>query len=441
MKTYLKPLLVLLTLFALTKSQAQDSIGKVNNYSLQQIFELAIKNSESLKITAKTAEIAHQRIEIVKLGRLPGISTGLNYGYVSNSEIWDPSFENHQTAQIPHHLTQLSLTASEMIYKGGEVRNTVKRSILEEEAAIVSHEKNAVEIKFSAASKYLEICRQINQRRVYVNNTKLSKERLQNILSLEKQGMVTNNDVLRTKLVISDLELVTRKTDNNIDILNQQLNIIIGLRPSEHLVPDSTLVQKSEDFENVSILLQDAFSNNQDLKTAALENEIANTNLKLLGADRYPELSLFAGSNLQRPFTNVAPTIDIYYNVWQAGISVRYNIASAYQSPRKIASGKLQVTLAKERQTLQKQNIDVAVNTAFIKYKESKDELNTYREDLKSAKENYRIVEKKYFNQLSLLTDLLDATNTKIEAELRVSTAEINVAYSYYQILKTTGKL
>jgi outer membrane protein TolC len=438
MKSHLKYLLLALLLSPALKAQDTLNSGAL---TLEQAFSLAVKNSESLKITAKSSEIALQKIEVVKLGRLPAVSTGLNYGYVSNSEIWDPSFSQHQTAQIPHHLTQLSLIASEIVFKGGEVSNTIRRASLEEQVTALNHDKNTVDIKFLVAAKYLDIYRQINQRKVYVNNTELSKERLANILVMQKQGMVTNNDVLRTELIISDLELATRKTDNNIDILNQQLNMVIGRSPSQKLIPDASLLGRSLKPGDISELLDQASKQNQDLKVAAAENEIARTNVKLLGADRYPEISLFAGSNLQRPYTNAMPAIDIYYNVWQAGVSLKYNIASAYQSPRKITSGKLQADLAQEREKLQVQNVDLAVNVAYIKYNEAKDELATFLKDLKSAEENYRIVEKKYLNQLALLTDMIDATNTKIEAELKVSNAEINVIYTYYQIAKTTGSL
>jgi outer membrane protein len=204
-------------------------------------------------------------------------------------------------------------------------------------------------------------------------------------------------------------------------------------------VPDSTLLNYQIADKNLASFIEQGYQENHELKIAAAENRIAETNIKILGSDRYPQISLYSGSSVQRPFLYNIPAIDIYYNIWQAGISVSYNISNLYQSPRKIRAGKIALDQSLQREILQKQNMEVNIGSQYIRYSEAKDELQTYRTDLRSAEENYRIVEKKYFNQLALLTDLIDATSTKIEAETRVTNAEINTVYAWFQLQKAIG--
>lgn len=422
-----------------TRSFSQEINARV--LTMREAFELAAKNSTQLKVSEINTDLVHQEVAIARLGKLPEVSTGLNYGYLSNSQAWDPSFGKHATAPLPHNLTQFSLQASEVIFKGGEIANNLKKATLEEQIAVLGQEKSLEDIKFLVAAKYLDIYRLINQRQVYLDNIKLSQERLKNILSLQKQGLVTNNDVLRTKLIISDLQLAVRRTDDNIKIQNQQLNIVLGLDLNERLMPDSSILTNLPKEENIDRLMSVAFENNKDLKTAGKEIEAAQINLKLTGADRYPKVSLFTANNLQRPYIYSTPARDIYYNNWMAGVSISYNISSIYQSPQKIKAGKIQVEQSLAKETVQKQNVEVAVQADLIKFNEARYELDTYTSDLQSAEENFRIVEKKYFNQLALLQDLIDATNTKIEAELKISNARINLVYNHYQLEKSIGLL
>jgi len=436
---------VFMLLFFLSCFYSQIANGQdapiYRKLTLEDVYKLTILNSYQLKITEKNLLNAKQQVEISKLERLPALSSDLSYGYLSNADSWSPSFSDHRTSLIPHHFTAFSVQASQVVFKGGEIENTIKKSALLEQVASLADEKNVEDVKLLVSAKYLDIYRLISQQKIYENNILLTQKRLKNVLTMQKQGMVTQNDVLRTDLTISDFQLALRRTRNDIVILNKQLNVVTGLPDSVLLVPDSLLLTKAHQEKRMADYLKLAENSNQDLKISAVNNRIAETNIKLLGSDRLPQVFLYARSNIQRPFTSVVPAIDIYSNIWQAGIGLHYNISSTYQARKKIRSGEIELQLARDRETLEQQNLGVGINAAFIKYNEAKEDLLTLTKDLRSAEENYRVVEKKYFNQLALLTDMIDATNTKIESELKVTTAQINVVYTYCQLLHITGTL
>jgi outer membrane protein len=440
METNKKKTLTVLIILGSTFLHAQDSLGN-RSLTMDAAFDLALTNSKQLMIGKRSADRATQTTEIARLDRLPAISAGLDYGYLSNADIWNPSLSKHTTGYLPHPLTSLSVAASMLVFNGDRVNNSIRLARLDQQVALLAFEQEQLDIKFLVAAKYLDICRLLNQREIYLNNARLARRRLQDILAMRRQGMVTLNDELRTRLSISDYELTSRKIADAIIRLNNELNMVLGLPDSTRLIPDSTILQQALHPENLDELLASASRNNHELKIAALQSQAAAVNVKIIRAERLPQISFFASSDLQRPFTYTMPAVDIYYNIWQAGLSVRYDLSSVYRSPRKIKGGMLDLDIARTKDSLQRQEVEVAVKNSFSQYQESRDELGTAQQDLSSAEENYRIVTKKYLNQLALLTDMLDAANTKIEAEIKVTDAGIDIVYNYYQLLKSTGRL
>ena len=427
-------------MFLTPAARCQDSLRN-NPLTIAEVCRLALENSTQLKISRTHTLLAKQETDIQRLGRLPELSTSLDYGYLSNADVWNSHFSDHEVAGLPHPLTLFSVSATETIFAGGRINNAIQLAALEEQIALLQQEKNETDIKFLVIASYLDIYRLLNERNVYINNANLARQRLKNILSLRRQGMVTRNDQLRTELTISDYELTTRKIANGVVELNNHLNMVLGLPDSSRLMPDTTLLERGPAIKTLNEFLDDAWRENHELKITGREMEVAERKLRLVKGERLPTLGLFAQSDLQRPFLNSLPAIDVYYNVWRAGAGISYDISSIYRSPRKIRAGLTGLDLARQQDSLERENLSVDVRNGFIKYNESVDELNTYRRDLRSAEENYRQVEKRYFNQLALLTDLIDATNTKTEAEIKVVNSEIGTIYTYYELMRIIGTL
>lgn len=74
-------------------------------------------------------------------------------------------------------------------------------------------------------------------------------------------------------------------------------------------------------------------------------------------------------------------------------------------------------------------------------FEETDQKVSIAEEAIDQAKENYRIVRKKYTNKLSLITELIDADNAYLEAQSNLISVKINRQLKYYQLQYTIGNL
>lgn len=87
------------------------------------------------------------------------------------------------------------------------------------------------------------------------------------------------------------------------------------------------------------------------------------------------------------------------------------------------------------------QEIRIGVRGAYIRHKEALNRVEALKLSVKQAEENYRIVRNRYLNQLSILTDLLDASSVRLEAELQLTVARAQIVYTYYELQRACGNL
>ncbi|WP_407483611.1 TolC family protein [Elizabethkingia anophelis] len=413
---------------------------EVRSMTADEVMTLALQNHQQLKLSEKNIYISKQQTEVTKLQKLPTITASTSQFYLGNALIIDKDFSNSTHVAMPHYGSSYGVQASQLIFKGGLVKKSIEMAGLREQLAELDLEKNQQDVKFLVLSNYLDVYKLKNQEQIFLNNKKLVQERLKNIQKFNQQGMVTRNEVIRGELAIKNLDQGLLTLSNNKKILNYNLDFALGLPQNTEINPTESLVGKELGL-GTDYYLQMAYQNNPQLKSANTNIAVAQKNIEIINTDKMPTLSGFGGYNMQRPITTRTPVLDMYSNSWQAGISLSYNIDNLYKTKERLKVGELQKTQAQDALTLTKQNIDMMVNAAYVKYQESIDQAKLMDDAQKLAEENYKITEAKYLNQLAVQAEMIDAQNQKLQAELDFVTAEINVLYQYYNLLKTTGSL
>jgi outer membrane protein TolC len=163
--------------------------------------------------------------------------------------------------------------------------------------------------------------------------------------------------------------------------------------------------------------------------------------LKGIKGNAMPTISLVSAYGFSYPNYLEFPPVNQLYSIGYVGIKVSYNISSLYQNTHKVSAAEIRLDEIRQNQQLVQDNAREEVKSLLIRYNESLNRVAVMQQSIVQATVNYRIVNTKYFNQLALLTDLLDADNLYQEARYNLISAETDASLIYYNLLYATGNL
>ena len=416
-----------------TRSQQAYSL------TLDELFWLGTENSLRLQATRMQEVIAADKEKTAQTSRLPDISIGATTGYIGRPTVFRRGLSQPVHPDMPDWSHNYNVEVTQPIYRGGKIHYTIKRSSLEKQIAALNSTNDKAEIKLLLLGQYMDLFSLYKQKEVFARNVEESTRRLEDIRRLKKEGIVTRNDELRSELQLTNDQLAYREANDNIAIVSQQLDVVLGLDETLLLQPDTGLLYTAVSLESSDEYVRQAYENYPELQIARYNTRLAENDIRLSKADYLPSLSLRAANTLARPLSTTME--DMFSNNWNIALSLSYNLSSLYQNKHKVHEARQYVNIRKNREEQVRQDIRVNVKSAWIKHHEALDRVEALLLSVRQAEENYRIVRNRYLNQLSILTDLLDASSIRLEAELQLTNARTEVIYSYYQLMRACGNL
>ena len=184
-----------------------------------------------------------------------------------------------------------------------------------------------------------------------------------------------------------------------------------------------------------------AEANAPALRLARTGVDISHKAEALVRSERLPKIGINAGWTMDGPILVEIPPINRNLSYWYVGVGVSYNISSLYKNNKSLAKSRIATQKAAEELEAAREGIDLAVRADHVRYLEAYEELKTQEKSVELAERNYRTISTRYSEGMALITDMLDAANSRIDAEQQLVNARINIIYYYYKLLFTTGKI
>ena len=444
------------TLWASAQSQTTEGtaaslpVSKKENMTISQLFQKVEDNSKSLRTSLSGVEAAHLGIESAKSKKLPDLDASLSFSYIGNALITDRDFSNVHGLKSPHFGNNFAFQAQQVVYAGGAINAGIKLAELGKQQAEVGVKLTRQQIRFIALGQYLNLYKIDNRIKVYEKNIELTRQLIDDIKEKQTHGMALKNDITRYELQMESLKLGLTALRNNRSILNHQLCNTLGMNQDSQMnqgnqeiqiIPDATIADKTYGKEGEAYWQTAGTLNSPLLEQSNNAIRIAEQKEKIAKSDLLPKVAFVAANNFDGPILFELPPVDKNLNVWYVGVGVKYSLSSLFKSNKRIKQAAVETRQAKEAHAVQAEQLNNNVQAAYVQYQQTYVELETQRKSVELAQQNYDVMNARYLSQLALVTNMVDASNLKLNAELNEVDARINIVYAYYRMKYVAGEI
>ena len=426
--------------------------------SLQSLFDLADQQSQRIKVSEAALKAAEEGVASAKTALLPSVELSVQGSYTGNAFMMSRGFSTSGTTEYivpglgpqqvengkqptPHWGNSFTAQASQVIYAGGAIRSGIEMARLGRQLAELDVEKNRQEVRFLLAGYYLDLCKLQNQSQVIDRNIELTEKVIGQMKARREQGTVLKNDITRYELQRQSLVLAKTQVDDARKIIRHQIATTIHLPEGEEFEVEELSYDDAALRHDETLWQETASGNNIDIRQASVATELAGQKVRNTRAASLPSVAVVAENNLFGPYTADLIPKNANVNVWFIGIGVRYNLSSIWKNKHDIRKAKHEQTQARESVRLAREGVENGVQACYTNLLTSTVEVQTQEKQVELADQNYAVVRNRYDNDLALLTDMLDASNMKLSADMALVNARINMLYNYYKLKYLTHTL
>jgi outer membrane protein len=421
-------------------SRAQDT----KQLSLQEAIDLSIKNSKQLKASDARTEQAEGALKEAKDNKLPNASVSGSYLRLTNPNVslktkafgggTDSTAGGGAPAvnQAAYGIFNISLP----IYSGGKIRYGIESARYLQQAVHLDAENDKEAVILNTINAYTNLYKAAVTVNVVKENLQQSLQRDSVLSRLEQTGLLARNDLLKSELQSSNIELSVLDAENNLKIANVNMNLMLGLPEQMTLVTDSSTFEKNISLKNLEEYEQLALQNRKDVLALSFRKKAATSGISAVKAEMYPSVALTGGY-----IAADVPHLVTITNAVTVGVGLQYNLGSLWKTRAKIVQAQAREKEISANEAELDDAVRLHINQDYENYLLSQKKIEVYQKAVLQATENYRITKNKFDNNLVNTTDLLDANVSLLQSKINLAVAKADVILAYNRLLETAGLL
>lgn len=414
--------------------EAQDK----TSLPLGEAIQMAWNKSNEVSLANTKVESSRLQLQSTKNNSYPDFKVSAQYQRLTKATIDLKINKNTNSSDPLPVVDQLVLgqaNANLPIFAGFKIQNLIKVSDHLYQAETANAMQTKEEVAMKVINLYASLYKAQKTVELLKENQKSAKQRVVDFIELEKNGIIPRNDLLKSQLQVSKIQLTLDRAISDLNVVNFELISLLKLEPK------TKLEVKESDFadfqmKNIPTDEQLALQNRKDLEAIQLEEKASLANIKVAKSGYYPAISIVAGYTA----LNLKNVITVQ-NAMNIGIGVSYDISNILKNGTNVKLAENKALEIQNSEAMLTDYIKIQVQKAIEDYDLALKQNVVYNQAVEQASENYRIIKDKYDNGLSDTNDLLEADVEQLGSNINKTLARANVIQKYYELLSVSGQL
>ena len=387
--------------------------------SLEDSVKLTLANNKMLQRTLEEREIARGQRMSSNSAYLPNISMTAQY----RREELVPSFDIPGPNNTTQHVQigtmdnySVPLTVTQPLYAGGAITAQVRAARLLALFADQTVRAATQDVVYAAQTAYYDLL--VSQHLVEISEdaVRSAKVSLEYAQKRRAGGVVSDYDVLRAQVELSNFEADLIRAKNAINIARANLIKIMGVSQESDFVLSDEFVFAPVDI-SMEEAVETAFKNRPDLYKQEYQIRQQREQLKIARSKYLPSISAFFTNTWSNPSpTNFGSSANEWGRIWQAGLQGAWPLFDGFQREGAIVREKARLRQAQIDLVDIEETALYELTQALLSMENAEEFVQSQQLNLKRATEGLRLAEVGYEQGINTQVELIDAQEALTDA-------------------------
>lgn len=362
-------------------------------WTLDRTVRAAVSASTGAAVNRLDAESARLDARSAETGWFPGLSFSSSANYV-NKVMEINTLPGRSIRFGDNDSYDFKLKLNQLLYDNGRLTSLRESGKSRAEMSVHQAEANELAAEFQARTAFFSVAAAQENIDAAQQSIAEAEAHLAAVTALRQQGMALEDDVLLSKLRVSQarMSLVSQQAE--------QERARASFRKALGLSADATVdvEWKADSDMDIpdTVTVEEAYRQRPEFKAYEAALRVSETSAKAARADKYPNLGLMTSYNYGKP--GLDQPANEWMNWFSAGISLNWNVWDWGKANREVAKAEIGRSKTLQNITDLQRNVSSQLSEAMTGYTEARQRRTLADESAEYAKRHLELVNTSFKN-------------------------------------------